>query len=99
MPPIEQFDGGAVHLHGGTIVRPDAIVSATGYRPDLESLVGHLGVLDDHGRPRARGAQTVRHAPGLHFVGFDPTLSGLLRDIGMEARAVGRALSAQGLHA
>ena len=99
VPPIERFDGGAVHLHGGTIVRPDAIVSATGYRPDLESLVGHLGVLDDHGRPRARGAHTVRHAPGLHFVGFDPTLSGLLRDIGMEARAVGRALSAQGLHA
>ena len=39
------------------------------------------------------------HAPGLHFVGIDVTLSGLLRDIGLEARAVGRALSAQRVHA
>jgi putative flavoprotein involved in K+ transport len=99
VPPIERFDGAAVHLHGGTTVRPDAIVSATGYRPDLDALVGPLGVLDDHGMPRARGAQTVKHAPGLHFVGIDVTLSGLLRDIGLEARGVGRALSAQRVHA
>jgi putative flavoprotein involved in K+ transport len=99
VPPIERFAGGAVHLRGGTAVRPDAIVSATGYRPNLGSLVGHLSVLDDHGMPRARGAQTTPHVPGLHFVGIDVTLSGLLRDIGLEARAVGQALSVRHAHA
>ena len=33
--------------------------------------------------------------PRLHFVGIDVTLSGLLRDIGLDARAVGQALAAQ----
>ena len=64
VPPIERFDGAAVHLRGGTTVRPDAVVSATGFRPNLEPLVGHLGVLDERGMPRARGVPTVPHAPG-----------------------------------
>ena len=32
---------------------------------------------------------------GAGFVGIDVTLSGLLRDIGLDARAVGHALAAQ----
>lgn len=95
VPPIERFDGAAVHLRGGTTVRPDAVVTASGFRPNLEPLVGHLGVLDERGVPRAGGVQTVPHAPRLHFVGIDVTLSGLLRDIGLDARAVGQALAAQ----
>jgi hypothetical protein len=51
--------------------------------------------LDERGGPRARGVQTLPHAPRLHFVGIDVTLSGLLRDIGLDARAVGHALAAQ----
>ena len=43
--------------------------------------------------PRVHGAQSIEHAPGLHFVGIDIMLSGLLRDVGREARAVGHALA------
>jgi hypothetical protein len=47
LPKIERFEGGMVHLAGGQTVNPDAVIwCATGYSPGLESLVGHLGVLD-----------------------------------------------------
>ena len=72
VPPIERFDGAAVHLHGGTTVRPMPSSRPPGTGPELDSLVGALGVLDDHGMPRAR-VQTVKHAPRLHFVGIDVT--------------------------
>jgi hypothetical protein len=56
-------------------------------------LVGHLGVLDDRGMPRIHGASKLPHLPGLHFVGVNIELAGLLREIGLEARAVGKALT------
>jgi putative flavoprotein involved in K+ transport len=83
------FDGAEVHLSDGTTITPDAVIAATGYRPGLQAMVGHLGVLDAHGLPTARGGAAA--APGLFFVGYLLTLRGTLRDIGMEARRVGRA--------
>jgi putative flavoprotein involved in K+ transport len=91
--PINWFDGADVHLADGKTLHPDAVIAATGYRPDLESLVGHLGVLDEHGVPQVHGGQTAHHAPRLHFVGIHVTLAGLLREIGLEAHAVGRQLA------
>jgi putative flavoprotein involved in K+ transport len=78
-----------VGLADGTLLRPDAIVCATGYRPGLEPIVGHLGVLDVHGTPRVHGARTLPSAPGLYFAGITVQLAGLLREIGFEARAIG----------
>jgi len=48
-------------------ISPDAVVAATGYVRALEGLVGHLGVLDDEGRPVAHGPRTPKDAPGLFF--------------------------------
>jgi len=93
VPPIDHFDGADVQLTDGIRLDPDAVICATGYRPDLESLVGHVGVLDDHGVPLVHGPRTLPQAPGLYFVGITVELAGLLREIGMEARAVGRALA------
>jgi putative flavoprotein involved in K+ transport len=94
VPAVERFEGSAVHLADGTTRRPHAVVAATGYRPDLEGMVGHLDVLDATGVPRVHGSRTLMHAPGLHFVGIAVELTGLLREITREARAVGRALAA-----
>jgi putative flavoprotein involved in K+ transport len=90
---VDRFDDAQVRLTDGSTVRPDAVICATGYRPDLEPLVGHLGVLDDRGMPRIHGASELPHLPGLHFVGVNIELAGLLREIGLEARAVGKALT------
>ena len=90
---VDRFDDAEVRLSDGSTLRPDAVICATGYRPDLESLVGHLGVLDERGMPRVHGATAPPHLPGLYFVGVTVELAGLLREIGLEARAVGRALA------
>jgi putative flavoprotein involved in K+ transport len=87
--------GARVHLADGGTVEPDAVIAATGFTTGLEPLVGHLGVLDRRGVPRVHGADDLAIARGLHFVGIRAELSGLLREIGLEARAVGRALASR----
>lgn len=89
-------DGPRIRLADGGTVEPDAVIAATGYTPALPPLVGHLGVLDERGMPLVSGAEELPSAPGLHFVGIQVELSGLLREIGLAARAVGRALAAAG---
>ena len=95
VPPVDRFDGADVRFTDGTTSRPDAVIAATGYRPGLEPLVGHLGVLDDHGVPRANRAGTLPQAPGLYFVGITVELAGLLREIGRDAGALGRDVAAR----
>ena len=90
---MESREGGTVELADGTSMTPDSIVAATGYRPGLEPIVGHLGVLDERGTPKVHGAETLSSAPGLYFAGIEVLLAGLLREIGIEAKAIGEALA------
>lgn len=87
---VEALDETAVTLAAGERVEPDAIIAATGYRPALESIVGHLGVLDQHGMPRVAGGREV--APGLRFVGFRP-VPAQIRLLGIEARTAAREIA------
>ncbi|NJA59752.1 NAD(P)/FAD-dependent oxidoreductase [Streptomyces sp. NEAU-H3] len=82
---VEEFTDGDVVLADGSRVRPDAVVAATGYRRGLEPLVGHLGVLGPDGRPRVRGARTAKHAPGLYFTGYTNPISGMFRELALDA--------------
>lgn len=68
VPTIEAFDDDAVLLLDGRRLEPDTVICATGYRRGLESMVGHLGVLDERGLPRATGVTPA--APGMRFIGF-----------------------------
>jgi putative flavoprotein involved in K+ transport len=90
---VRSREGGTVELSDGTSVNPDSIIAATGYRPGLEPIVGHLGVLDEQGTPRVHGAKTLQSAPGLYFAGIEVLLAGLLREIGIEAKAIGEAVA------
>jgi cation diffusion facilitator CzcD-associated flavoprotein CzcO len=89
---VASLDADSVRLVDGSTLAPDAVIAATGYRTGLEPLVGHLGVLDERGLPRVHGPATLPELPGLYFVGITVELSGLLREIGREAQAVGRAI-------
>ncbi|MEV6759596.1 NAD(P)/FAD-dependent oxidoreductase [Streptomyces sp. NPDC051105] len=88
---VQAFDGPDVLLADGTRLRPDTVIAATGYRPNLHDLVGSLGVLDDAGQPLAVGAQTHPEAPRLYFAGYTNPLTGVLRQAGIEARAIAHA--------
>ena len=93
---VDGFAGDAVRLADGTSHRADAVIAATGYRPGLEPIVGHLGVLDERGVPRVHGARTLPQAPGLYFVGIKVELAGLIREIAREARSLGQVIHVDG---
>jgi cation diffusion facilitator CzcD-associated flavoprotein CzcO len=65
---VATIDGDTVELTSGERLKPDVVICATGYRRGLESMVGHLDVLDADGVPRVAGE--VSAAPGLRFIGF-----------------------------
>lgn len=85
---VESFEEDTVVLADGSRITPDAVIAATGYRRALEGLVGHLGVLDSRGRPVVHGSRTPEQAPGLYFTGFTNPISGMLREIALDARRI-----------
>jgi cation diffusion facilitator CzcD-associated flavoprotein CzcO len=90
VPGVTSLDGRAVELAGGSRLEPDGIVCATGYRRGLEPLVGHLGVLDERGVPRAVHGRAA--AAGLRFIGYVPRPGGL-GYMGKEARRAAGAMA------
>ncbi|MER7189231.1 flavin-containing monooxygenase [Streptomyces flaveolus] len=93
---VAGFEDGKVLLTDGTRVAPDAMIAATGYLRGLEPLVGHLGVLGPDGRPAARGTRPPAHAPGLYFTGFTNPISGMLRELSLDAARIARAIAKTG---
>ncbi|MEU1786010.1 NAD(P)/FAD-dependent oxidoreductase [Streptomyces sparsogenes] len=89
---VESFEQDKVALADGSRVGPDTVIAATGYRRGLEDLVGHLGVLDGQGKPLAHGPRTAPSAPGLHFTGYTNPISGMLRELAIDARKIARAI-------
>lgn len=81
---VESLDTDGAWLTDGSHLEPNAVICATGYRRGLEPLVGHLGVLDERGKPRIHGQPAAR---GLRFIGFIPRPS----QIGYAAKQARRA--------
>jgi putative flavoprotein involved in K+ transport len=85
-PVFSRFTGEGVVWHDGEEEAVDAVVLATGYRPNLDYL-RPLGVLREDGRPDQR-AGIARAVPGLYFVGlpFQTSFaSATLRGVGPNA--------------
>lgn len=95
VPAVVGFDGPRVLLEGGEEITPDAVIAATGYRQGLEKLVGHLGVLDGRGRPLAHGGHTAPDAAGLYFTGYTNPISGMFRELRIDARRIAKAVAQQ----
>ncbi len=87
---VEDLDRNGVELADGSRIEPDAVIAATGFRPGLEPVLGHLGVLDTDGAPRVSGE--IEAAPGLRFVGYRPRPAHIAY-MGGEARRAARAIA------
>jgi cation diffusion facilitator CzcD-associated flavoprotein CzcO len=87
---VESLDRAGVTLADGTRIDPEAVICATGYRPELEPLVGHLDVLGERGMPKAVGPQPA--AEGLRFIGYVVRPGGLGYG-GKQARLAAKAIS------
>jgi putative flavoprotein involved in K+ transport len=90
---VECFEEDKAVLADGSRIAADVVIAATGYSRGLEGLVGGIGVLDDRGRPIVRGGRTPAQAPGLYFTGFTNPISGMLREIAIDARKIAKALA------
>jgi NADPH-dependent 2,4-dienoyl-CoA reductase/sulfur reductase-like enzyme len=89
---LQSFEQHEVVLADGTRLEPDAVIAATGYIRGLQALVGHLGVLDEHGAPCVHGGPPV--APGLRFIGYAPR-PGQIGYMSREARRVAREITGE----
>ena len=93
VPAVTGFDGDNVLLRDHAPIAADAVIAATGYRQGLEALVGHLGVLFPPSRPSVVGPRSHPAAPGLYFTGFTNPLSGMFRELKIDARRIARTVA------
>jgi cation diffusion facilitator CzcD-associated flavoprotein CzcO len=89
---VEAVEPDRVILADGDCVAPAVIVAATGFTMDLDDLVGHLGVLDEHGKPRGGFASHV--GDGMFAIGYGIPPNGPLRAIRLAATPLARQIAA-----
>ncbi|WP_331449586.1 flavin-containing monooxygenase [Streptomyces prasinus] len=95
-PLFTGVDGARLVWPDGQREEADAIVLATGYRPDLSYLARLDGALDAGGNPQHREGLATG-VPGLAFVGLEwqrSLSSNSLRGVGRDAARVARRLAA-----
>jgi putative flavoprotein involved in K+ transport len=90
---VESISGAMVALSDDSELEPDTMIVTAGYDTGLAPLVGHLGVLDDEGRPMVHAPHSPANWPGLYFIGYSGKLGGLLCDFGGEGRRTARAIA------
>jgi cation diffusion facilitator CzcD-associated flavoprotein CzcO len=84
---IDRFTPDAVIFSDQGAQEFDAIILATGFRPDLRKLLPDVnGVLSAEGKPLVTGRATDE--PGLYFCGLIASPTGQLREIGLEAKRI-----------
>jgi cation diffusion facilitator CzcD-associated flavoprotein CzcO len=89
---VAAFDRDHVVLSDGSRIPADTVICATGYRPNLAELLGHLGVLTPQGLPTAQAPTPA--AEGLYFHGLlsRPSLIGY---VARQSRALARRICAE----
>jgi cation diffusion facilitator CzcD-associated flavoprotein CzcO len=93
VPAIREFTRDGVILTNGSLIDPDIVIAATGYRTGLEPMVGKLGVLDGKGVPLFNGGQADPKLPGLWFTGMRPSIRGCFANAGILAKAITKRIA------
>ncbi len=88
---VHAVEPDAVILADSTSVAPQVIITATGFRTDLNGMVGHLDVLDAHGNPRGGFASHV--GDGMFAIGYGIPPNGPLRAIRLNATPLAREVA------
>ncbi len=93
-PGIERFTPGGVVFTDGRQRDFAAVVLATGYRPDVGELIPQANeTVAPAGVPVASGRELG--LPGLYACGFHISRTGMLREIGIEARRIAEQIADQ----
>ena len=87
-----EFGTDTVTFTDGRAEHFDAIILATGYVPAIgEFLADYEKVCDGGGVPLVSGDESA--LPGLYFCGFHVSPTGMLREIGIEAKRISKSIS------
>jgi putative flavoprotein involved in K+ transport len=92
VPAVEAVEPHRVILADGSAISPAVIIAATGFSMDLDGLVGHLGVLDEHGRLGGGFASHI--GDGMFAIGYGIPPNGPLRAIRRAASPLARDIAA-----
>jgi indole-3-pyruvate monooxygenase len=91
-PGIERFTSDGVIFSDGRTQAFDAVILATGYRPRVNTLLSSVpAVYDPEGTPLSSGQEMAGSC--LYFCGFYISPTGMLREIGNEARHISAAIA------
>lgn len=91
-PGIESFTQNGVRFTNGTELMVDVVVLATGYEPRVSDFIDAPAAYDERGKPTISGHEAG--VPGLYFCGYRVSPTGMLREIGIEARAISASIVA-----
>ncbi|MBZ9893405.1 MULTISPECIES: NAD(P)/FAD-dependent oxidoreductase [unclassified Mesorhizobium] len=93
VPAVREFTRDGVILANGSLIDPDIVIAATGYRTGLEQMVGDLGVLDGKGVPLFNGGDADPKLPGLWFTGMRPSIRGCFANAAIQAKAIAERIA------
>ena len=88
---VDAVERDGVILADGSRISPAVIIAATGFSMDLDALVGHLGVLDERGKPRGGFASHI--GDGMFAIGYGIPPNGPLRAIRLNATPLAREIA------
>ena len=94
---VDRVDGRTVCFADGSACEPDVVICATGYRPALGPLAGHLVALDESGMPPFTGPSSSPHCPGLWFFGLDRSIYGNMHVHRRQARQLAQLIARFGV--
>ncbi|MDI1289140.1 MAG: NAD(P)/FAD-dependent oxidoreductase [bacterium] len=89
-PGIEAFTEEGVTFIDGTHDDVDLVVLATGYRPRVDTFIDARASYDENGTPLISGHEAG--VPGLYYCGYYVSPTGMLREIGIEARRIAESI-------
>jgi len=93
---VDRFTENGVVFNDGRRVDFDAVILATGFRARVDAFLKvDSNVYDEDGTPCVSGRETA--LPGLYFCGYSVSPTGMLHEIGMEAKRIGAAIARKGL--
>jgi hypothetical protein len=92
-PAVDRVEGRHVFFADGSACAPDVVICATGYRPALGPLVGHLVALDESGMPPFTGPSSSPLHLGLWFFGLDRSIYGNMHVRRRQARQLARMIA------
>ncbi|HXQ39166.1 MAG TPA: hypothetical protein VN843_34520, partial [Anaerolineales bacterium] len=90
---VKEFTKDGVIFKNGKQVQFEAVILATGYRPRVNAFLTGISAAayDENGTPLSSGRETKM--PRLYFCGYYVAPTGMLREIGIEAKQISASIS------